>query len=357
VALGEYVRWTGDLDLARELLPNAEAAAGWLRQSTAQDGLLTYHSRSSVGIRNQGWKDSPDSASRRDGSLAEPPIALVEVQAYAFAAHREMAELYARLGLPEREREERASAERARRLFLSRLAMEDEDGPYWAMGLDAEGALIDTVTSNPGHALWAGVLTGDAARLTVTRLMDDDLLCGWGLRTLSGRARRFNPMSYHNGSVWPHDNALIALGMKRTGHDDAALQVATEILEAGLRFPNARLPELWCGFARDRRYHSTPAQYPVSCSPQAWAAGSAFMVLQTLLGLEVDAFARVVRLRPLLPTWRSRISIRRLRAAGKQLDFDVVRDGHRTSVHVLDDGGLRVEVREARSELPLRTPD
>src|SRR5262249_24547209 len=151
-------------------------------------------------------------------------------------------------------------------LFVERLAMRDDGGAFWAMGLDRRGERIDTVTSNPGHALWAGLLRGDDARTTSRRLLSDEMLCGWGVRTLSSRARRFNPMSYHNGSVWPHDNALIALGMKRAGADGAARDVATQIFEAGLRFPSSRLPELWCGFMRDRRYHSTPAQYPVSCS-------------------------------------------------------------------------------------------
>ena len=353
VALGEYVRWTGDLPLARELLPNAEAALAWMRDYGDVDGddFLEYHSRSSAGIRNQGWKDSPDSASHRDGTAAEPPIALTEVQAYKFAAHREMADLYARLGDAEGERAQRGLAERTRQRFVERLAMSDAQGTFWAMGLDATKQRIQTITSNPGHALWAGLLRGDDARATVDRLLGEDMLSGWGIRTLSSRARTFNPMSYHNGSVWPHDNGLIALGMKRVGADNAALEVATQVFEAGLRFPATRLPELWCGFARDRRYHSTPAQYPVSCSPQAWAAGSAFMLLQAMLGLEADAFDGVVRLRPVLPNWLGRISFRKLRVAGKLVDFDVLREGHRLIVDVLDDGGLRIEAREAESDL------
>jgi glycogen debranching enzyme len=350
IALGEYVTWTGDLELARRLLPNAEAGLAWMRQygDADGDGFLEYHTRSSEGMRNQGWKDSPDSATHRDGTLAEPPIALAEVQAYAYGAHREMAQLYARLGLPEREREERAAAERVRSRFLDTLPMADADGAFWAMGLDGDKQRIETVTSNPGHALWTGLLPGADADIAVQRLVRDDMLCGWGLRTLSSRARSFNPMSYHNGSVWPHDNALVALGMKRAGADAAARDVASQVFEAGLRFPGARLPELWCGFARDRRYQSTPAQYPVSCSPQAWAAGSAFMLLQALLGLEADAFEGVVRLRPLLPTWLGHISLRKLRVAGRQVDLDVVRQGHRTVVDVLDDGGLRFDLREPR---------
>jgi glycogen debranching enzyme len=158
-------------------------------------------------------------------------------------------------------------------------------------------------------------------------------------------------MSYHHGSVWPHDNALIALGMKRCGADAAAREVASQIFDAGLRFPGSRLPELWCGFSRDRRYRSTPAQYPVSCSPQAWAAGSAFMLLQALLGLEADAFEGVVRLRPVLPNWLGRVSFRKLRVAGGQVDFDVIREGHRLIVDVIDDGGLRIEARQAEDDL------
>src|SRR5579859_1385611 len=286
VTLGEYVRWTGDLDLARSLLPNAEAALAWMRDygDPEGDGFLKFRTRSSEGIRNQGWKVFHDSSCHRDGRIAEPPIALAEVQAYAFAAHREMAELYTRLGKPEKAALERTLAERTRQRFLQALPMSDAAGPFWAMGLDGDTARIETVTSNPGHALWAGLLRGEEARLTVDRLLGDDVRCGWGIRTLSSRARTFNPMSYHNGSIWPHDNALIALGMKRAGADNAAREVASQVFEAGLRFPGARLPELWCGFNRDRRYHSTPAQYPVSCSPQAWAAGSAFMLLQAQIG-------------------------------------------------------------------------
>jgi glycogen debranching enzyme len=215
------------------------------------------------------------------------------------------------------------------------------------MGLDGEKKRIETTTSNPGHALWARLLRGADAQATVERLLADDMLCGWGIRTLSSRARTFNPMSYHNGSVWPHDTGLIALGMKRAGADAAATEVASQVFDAGLRFPGSRLPELWCGFARDRRYHSTPAQYPVSCSPQAWSAGSAFMLLQALLGLEPDAAEGVVRLKPMLPTWLGRVSFRKLRVAGTLVDFDVVREGHRLLVHVIDDGGLRIETRQA----------
>jgi glycogen debranching enzyme len=273
---------------------------------------------------------------------------LIEVQAYAYAAHRRMADIFTWLDQPERAREERALADQLRQRVLERFSMRDDAGaPYWAMGLDPDKQPIDTVTSNPGHGLWTGLLRGEQARQTVERLLAEDMLCGWGLRTLSRRAPAFNPMSYHNGSVWPHDNGLIALGMKRVGADAAATEVASQVFEAALRLPGTRLPELYCGFQRDRHYRSTPAQYPVSCSPQAWAAGSVFMLLQALLGLEVHALQGLVRLRPLLPVWLGRVSLRKLRVGHRSLEVDVVRVGHRTQVDVIDDGGLRVEVREA----------
>jgi glycogen debranching enzyme len=347
-ALGEYVNWSGDVALADELLPNAEAALEWMASygDADGDGFLECTRYPSSGLGDQGWKDSPDSMNHTHGQPAEQPVALAEVQAYAFSAHRGMARIYRCLGEADKERSQRAAADRVRALFLQRLAMRDEYGPYWAMGIDARGRRIESVTTNPGHALWTGLLSGADAQATAGRLVLDDMLCGWGIRTLSARARSYNPMSYHNGSVWPHDNALIALGMKRAGADAAARTVATQIFEAGLLLPGSRLPELWCGFARDARHNSSPGQYPVGCSPQGWAAGSAFMLLQALLGLEVEALAGVVRLRPSLPEWLGRISVRELRVADRQIDFDVVREGHRLRVDVLDDGGLKVEARE-----------
>jgi glycogen debranching enzyme len=353
VALGEYVNWTDDQALARELLPNAEAALEWMATygDADGDGFLECTRYPSHGLGDQGWKDSPDSMNHVDGQPAEQPVALAEVQAYAFAAHRSMARIYRGLGDAENERAQRAAADRIRALFLERFSMEDADGRYWAMGIDARGRRIETVTTNPGHALWTGLLAGPEASFAARRLVEDDMLSGWGIRTLSARSGTYNPMSYHNGSVWPHDNALIALGLKRAGEDTSARRVASQIFEAGLLFPASRLPELWCGFARDVRHNSAPGQYPVGCSPQGWAAGSAFMLLQALLGLEVDAAARVVRLRPSLPEWLGHISLRELRVADRQVDLDVVREGHRLRVDVIDDGGLRVEARESE-ELP-----
>ncbi|HEX8968190.1 MAG TPA: glycogen debranching N-terminal domain-containing protein, partial [Chloroflexota bacterium] len=349
MALGEYLTWTGDLDFAREILPQAEAALSWIEAygDPDRDGFVEADRYPARGLGSQAWKDSPDSVHHRDGRLARAPTALAEVQAYVFGAHRHMARIYGLLGDSARARTQRAAADRVRGLFLDRLAMADDEGAFWAMGLDADKQRIETITSNPGHALWCGLLRDDDARQAVRRLMAPDMSSGWGIRTLSSRASTFNPMSYHNGSVWPHDNALIALGMKRAGADAAACSVASSVFEAALSFPGSRLPELWCGFTRDERHRSVPAQYPVGCSPQAWASGSAFMLLQALLGLDADASEGVVRLRPQLPTWLGRISYRRMLVAGSRIDFDVIREGHHVIVEVIDHGGLRIETRQA----------
>jgi glycogen debranching enzyme len=345
IALGEYVRWTADLDFARELLPSAQAALAWLDEygDLDDDGFLESDRYPAEGLGNQGWKDSPDSVTHRNGTLARAPHALAEIQAYRFGAHAHMRALYAALDDAASAHAQRRLAEQTRTLFLDRLAMVDDDGPYFAMGLDADKQRIETITTNPGHALWSGLLEGEHARVATRRLLERDMLSGWGLRTLSAQARNYNPMSYHNGSVWPHDTALVALGMKRAGEDAAACRVATEMLEAALEFPGARLPELWCGFPRLRRHQSTPAQYPVGCSPQAWAAGSAFMLLQALLGLEVDALERRITLRPALPPWLDRVSIRRMRLGRSQVSFDVQRRGDQTVVTDADVAGFRID--------------
>jgi glycogen debranching enzyme len=345
VAMGEYLAWTADTSLARELLPNLEAALAWMDNfgDVDNDGFIEMNRYPAVGLGSQGWKDSPDAITHRDGERAKAPIALAEFQAYRFAAHDHMARLYGRLGETDKQRRQQAAAERMRVLFVEQLAMDTDCGPYWALGLDAAKNKIESVTTNPGHALWAGLLRGQQARLTTERLLAEDMLSGWGLRTLSSSSVKYNPMSYHNGAVWPHDSAIVALGMKRSGHDAAAHRLTTEVLEAALHFPGSRLPELWCGFSRAHGEDSMPAQYPVGCSPQAWAAGSAFMLLQALLGLEADAAEGVIRLRPVLPAWLNAIRYKHLRVGDRYVDFEVERINGKTAIDVRRTDGLRVE--------------
>ena len=349
IALGQYLDWTADWQLGQQLRSNVEAALGWIDEygDVDEDGFVEYVSRSASGIRNQGWKDSHDSIGFRDGRRAEPPIALAEVQGYVYAAWIAAARYFEHVGDGERAGLLRARALDLRARFLDQWWLPHER--YFALALDREKQRVPSVSSNVGHCLWAGLLDDATAAIVAERLMRDDMLCGWGIRTVSSMETTFNPMSYHNGSVWPHDNSLIVAGLKRYGLDAEASMVAQEVLEAAIRFPSYRLPELYCGFARDRRYFSMPAQYPVSCSPQAWAAGSVFLMLQSLLGLRADATAERVWLRPRLVHNVHRVEVRRLRVGRHLLDLDVIRDGDQVRVDVLNSGGLGIVVEPPRN--------
>ena len=337
MTLGEYVRWTGDRELAEQLRPNLEAALNWIDEygDVDRDGYVEYLCRSTRGIKNQGWKDSADSMRHRDGQQAEPPIALAEVQGYVYAAWMAASDLYALYGEPERARGWRQRAADLRTRFQQDWWSETDQ--FYVMALDSQKRPLETVSSNVGHCLWTGLLDDGPAWSVGDRLVREDMLCGWGVRTLSSLERSFNPMSYHNGSVWPHDNSIIVAGLKQYGMDERALQVAEQLLAAAVRFPLYRLPELYCGFARDHRYYSMPAQYPVSCSPQAWAAGSVFLVIQSLLGLRVDAAAERILLRPTLPTGINVLRVKNLHIGKHRVDFDVRRE----------DGTLKVDVTQA----------
>jgi glycogen debranching enzyme len=354
MTLGEYVRWTGDRALAEQLRPNLDAALEWIATygDLDNDGYVEYLCRSTRGIRNQGWKDSADSATHRDGQRAEPPIALSEVQGYVYAAWTAAADLYGHLGDPSRAAGYRQQAADLRARF-QRDWWSARDG-FFAMALDSNKRPITNISSNVGHCLWAGMLDDVPARAVGERLTREDMLCGWGIRTLSSTEPSFNPMSYHNGSVWPHDNSLIVAGLKRYHMDEQALRVAEELLDAAVRFPLYRLPELYCGFARDRRYYSMPAQYPVSCSPQAWAAGSIFLLFQALLGLRVDAQADRIILRPTLPRAVNELRVKNLRVGEHRVDFLVRREKGTISVDVTRGAPIAIVVegpiRESRFE-------
>ena len=285
-------RWSGALAAGRathaslpepldEFLAPAEAALGWIDERADPDGLLWFGPARRGGIRNQVWKDSHDSMRYADGRLADPPIAAVEVQGYVVAARRGMADVYAALGRAGEADAQRAAANRLASALGDRFWMGDE-GTY-ALGLDAEGRQIDGVTSNPGHLLWADAVPADRAASVAERLMAPDMYTGWGIRTLSSRNPGYNPIGYHLGSVWPHDNSLIANGMARAGQVAAAQRVIDGLLDAADANSDHRLPELFAGFDRA----STPdlVPYPTACAPQAWATGAIFQSVRTLLGI------------------------------------------------------------------------
>jgi glycogen debranching enzyme len=346
VLLDETYRWTGDLELVRSLWPNALAALDWIDRYGDRDGdgFVEYQRRTPAGLYNQGWKDSGDSVRHRDGRVAEGPIALVEIQGYVYDAKVRMAHLARRI----REsrlaaRLEREAAELQRR-FDAAFWMPDR--AYYAIALDGEKHQVGTITSNPGHALWSGIVPADRVTPVVDRLLDPSLDCGWGIRTYAAGQPGYNPVGYHTGTVWPHDNAIIAAGMKRVGRHDAADRVASRIFEAARESRDFRLPELFCGYEREQA--EVPVPYPVACSPQAWAAGTPLSLLQTMLGMRASAADGVLELdRPHLPAWLGKVTVHDLHVADRTVDLLFHRwRGATTSAEVLRrDGPLELVIR------------
>ncbi|MDF3300230.1 amylo-alpha-1,6-glucosidase [Streptomyces tropicalis] len=318
-------RWGLDPAEVEPLLPHAEAALAWMRDQAAADGdgFLKYVDRTGRGLANQGWKDSGDSIRHQDGRLADPPIALCEVQAYAHEAARGGAALLRAFGRPGADAWEDWAHRLAGR-FRERFWVEDAHGPYPAVALDRDGRPVDAVTSAFGHLLGTGLLNDEESATLAARLTRGDLDSGHGLRTLSGEAVGFNPYGYHIGSIWPHDTAIAVHGLVRAGFPDAAAPLAAGLLEAADAF-GGRLPELYAGHGGAPGAH--PAPYPASCRPQAWAAASAVLVLRAALGLDADVPAGTVTLAPGFARRYGPLTVTGLQVAGARMDVEVAADG------------------------------
>jgi glycogen debranching enzyme len=343
VLLGEYHLWTGDAELVDRLWPAVLAALGWIDSATTADGFLAYHRQADGGLLNQGWKDSADAIRWADGRLAEGSIALVEVQGYVFAARTAAARLARARGDAGLAESQEAEAEALRARFEDRFWLE-ASGTY-ALALDGTGRAVDAVTSNPGHTLWSGICSAERASRVATSLLSPEMFSGWGIRTLSRGMAGYNPISYHIGSVWPHDNAIAAAGLWHYGHREEAARVAGALLEATQFFRDARLPELFCGF--DRSSSPYPVPYPVACSPQAWASGSIFGLLGAMLGLRPNAAGHELQLvSPTLPPWLSEVRLDNLVVGDAVVDLLIRRTDGSTGVEVLRrSGSLDVVVR------------
>jgi glycogen debranching enzyme len=319
-------RWGLPADEVEALLPAAARAMDWLIDYGAPDGFVSYRDATGHGLANQGWKDSGDSVQFRDGSLATPPIALCEVQGYAFAAARQAAELFDAFAQPGGDRWRVWANELATR-FRSAFWVTDADGDYPAIALDADGKPVDTVTSNIGHLLGTGLLTEREEVRVVARLGRDDMASGYGLRTMSTTAAGFNPLAYHGGSVWSHDTAIVISGL--TGSDapaasGVAADLASGLLAAAPTF-EFRLPELFGGHPRAE--YSAAVPYPAACRPQAWSAAAAIAVVTALLGLRVDVPARAVHLRPMRPSPVGAFEVCGLQFGEASFDVGVTADG------------------------------
>ena len=346
ILLAQYFRWTADLEFVKELLPAAEAALRWIDEfgDMDGDGFVEYQTKSPRGLRNQGWKDSGEAIVHRDGMLAEPPIALSEVQAYVFLAKSRMADVYTALGDYARAVELRDQATVLKKRFNDAFWMEEEG--FFAGALDRDKRQVKTVMSNPGHGLYCDAIETARAEAVTQRLFQPDMFSGWGIRTMSKNEGPYNPMSYHNGSVWPHDNALIAAGLKRYGFIEATNRVATAMFDTAVNMDYMRLPELFCGFIR--RSRTRPVQYPVACSPQAWAAGAPFLLLQALLGLSARANENLLTInKPYLPKWLNEVELRGLRVGQSTLSLVFRRERDTTAFSLLSkEGDVRVVMEE-----------
>ncbi|MBA2518865.1 MAG: amylo-alpha-1,6-glucosidase [Chloroflexia bacterium] len=327
----ETVAWTGDEALYAALLPNVERALTWIEQCGDRDGdgLVEYQTQTADGVRivHQGWKDSHDSLHHPDGRpAATGEIALVEVQGYVFAAYRRLADVAATMGNPGWAAHLRDRAEAVRRTVEETFWL-DPLG-FYAQALDSDKAPVAAISSNVGHLLYAGLPTPERAAMVASRLQRPDLDSGWGVRTLSATMPSYNPMSYHNGSVWPHDNSLIAAGLRAYGHAAGANRIASALVAAAETDPLTRLPELYCGFARaDEAARLAPVAYPVSCSPQAWAAAASQLLVRSMLGLRVDEAAGAPRVEPAFPPWLNEVTIHDLDLLGHRCSLAVRRDG------------------------------
>jgi glycogen debranching enzyme len=326
---GAYARRTGDLDFIDALWPSLVAAMAWIDGpgDSNGDGFVDYARASRTGLVNQGWKDSSDAVFHADGRMAEPPIALVEVQGYVYAARLAMAWLAKRRGEFERAREWERQA-KALRLAVERRFWLSDLG-FYAIAIDGSGEPCRVRTSNPGHLLFSGLPSPQRAARVARQLLSAAFDSGWGLRTLAQDQVRFNPMSYHNGSVWPHDTALCAAGMASYGHRGAAAHLLSELFGAAIHF-GLRLPELYCGFVRGPG--EPPVGYPVACLPQAWSSGAAFMALQASLGVTIDALNHTIRIdRPALPGELERLALREVAVGAARVDVQFERLGDRVT--------------------------
>ena len=338
VLAGAYLERTGDRALLSRLWPHLERALHWVdRYGDADgDGFVEYSGRSERGLINQGWKDSGDAIFHEDGSAVEGPIALCEVQGYVWAAKRAAATIAEALQLKGRARRLQADAEKLRARF-DEVFWDDALGTY-VLALDGDKSPCRVRASNAGHALFAGIaLETRASRLAAT-LLDRESYSGWGVRTLSSAERRYNPMSYHNGSVWPHDNALITAGLGRYGLTPEASRVLFSFFELSRAVDLRRLPELICGF--ERSPGAGPTLYPLACAPQAWAAGAVFLMLQACLGLSIRGREGQILLeRPTLPPFLETLRIDDLRVGSASVDLSLSRRGPEVSVDVARSSG------------------
>ncbi|MGF2618309.1 amylo-alpha-1,6-glucosidase [Rossellomorea vietnamensis] len=333
VLLTEYVKWTNDLDTFHRLEDNVRRALQWIDEYGDRDGdlFVEYHQEAEKGIANQGWKDSGDSIVHRNGDYAKTPIALSEVQGYVYQAKQGIASIYKKIGEAEKSEALLEQAARLKEKFEKEFWMEDEQ--FYAIALDQDKKQVGTITSNPGHVLFSAMLSEERSIKVSDTLTSEKMFSGFGIRTMGKGEAGYNPMSYHDGSIWPHDNSMILLGMNKLGLQSHAKKVIEGLIKAASHFEYDRLPELFCG------YEDTigkAVKYPVACSPQAWAAGTPLVFVQGLLGMVPDSTEKRITISPFLLDGMNELTVRSMRIGEGILSLRTTRDG----------SGLKTEVME-----------
>ncbi|MEB3287154.1 MAG: glycogen debranching N-terminal domain-containing protein [Vampirovibrionales bacterium] len=345
ILLHDYYLWTRDIETLRQLWPNAMAALAWIDNNlnTSSNGFLSFETKSERGLFQQGWKDSHNSMMYANGKLAPLPLALTEVQGYVYMAKQNVAALAKIMGNTELEARLLTESQIFRERFNQAYWMEGYDYP--PLGLDAEGKHLDVIGSNGGHCLETGIYKDEYVEPIIKRMMTSDMFNGWGIRTLSSRAVSYNPMSYHNGSIWPHDNALIARGLAKHGRVDDAMRIFSSLVDVGRMMPLKRIPELYCGFSRDEAKVDPPVRYPVACSPQAWAAASVYSLLQSLLNIyprfmdgmgAKNAEQALIIENPRLPKWINYMKIENMKIGDASVTMEFERTQQSVLVNIID---------------------
>jgi glycogen debranching enzyme len=330
VLAGAYYIRTGDLKTIREIWDNIEHALDWIDRYgiNYHDLFAGYSRKEKSGLFNQGWKDSYDSISYQDGELADLPIALCEVQGYVYDAWLKAALLARAVGFEEKANRLEQRARRMQQKFSENFWSEEKSAFYIALA--GTNKPCDVLSSNAGHCLFSAIATPEQARKLSLSLLSEDMFTGWGIRTLGSGEVRYNPMSYHNGSVWPHDNALIAYGFSRYGLKEEVKKITAGLFDASLS-DEGRLPELFCGFKR--RVGEAPTSYPVACSPQAWSVAAVFILIQALLGMEINEVDNIIRFyRPVLPEYIDRMTIKNLKLRNRKITINIIRTADSVSI-------------------------
>lgn len=337
ILLTEYVKWTGNIELVKQLEGNVDRALKWIDvyANMKGNGFVYYAVKSPLGIYNQGWKDSPDSISHSDGTLAKQPIAVAEVQGYVYMAKKHLAPLFRQMGREsDAVRLEKEAGELKER-FNQEFWMKDRQ--FFAQALDAEG-VCDVISSNPAQCLWTGIIDQKYVKYLVERIFREDMFTEWGIRTLSSKEQRYNPLGYHNGTVWPHDNAIIAMGLRKYGFINEMALLFTGMYEAARAFEDYRLPECFGGLTRSE--YGIPVKYPVACSPQAWASGTIPFMFTASLGIAPDALNnRLIINKPHLPSWLDNVQFNNVRVGNTLTDLNFRRVEYETLVNVSKKSG------------------